>query len=307
MRPIIFTCPQTSFEVQQWLEDADDASDDKYEGVACLASIHMHLANRTRGKLLGEKRDRYQARRRSSPSSNPNPASAGMRSYRCRLVRRRCDQVEHPFDMQDDLPEKANVEGRHPDDHYIRGLRRSCKVVTGSGAPTTACFYTATTRGRPLPVGKKPASSVLDNSASDFWHLSEVHHGEPALQRGRFRMQSFALCVGSSSGSREEGIAVPEKQKAFVLEIDGKAIVAFRSADKREAMHMCCESWFIEELGSYRTNGKPLCGQQSRLIVRPASRAETLELQLAKRSQIIRGEYDGLVFAFLISIDATLH
>jgi hypothetical protein len=100
---------------------------------------------------------------------------------------------------------------------------------------------------------------------------------------------------------------VPEKQKVFVLEIDGKAIVAFRSADQPEAMRMCCESWFIEELGSYRTNGKPLCGRESRLIVRPANRAEVLELQLAKRSQIIRGEYDGVVFAFLISIDATLH
>ncbi|MFX9373919.1 hypothetical protein ABTO04_19560, partial [Acinetobacter baumannii] len=53
-KPIIFRCPSTSENVQHLLED-DDADDEDYEAVECLACAKIHFINKATGKLLGEK------------------------------------------------------------------------------------------------------------------------------------------------------------------------------------------------------------------------------------------------------------
>ena len=56
MANLIFTCPETSFKVQYWLDEEDDeAPDDAYEAVGCPACAKAHLLNRKTGKVLGEK------------------------------------------------------------------------------------------------------------------------------------------------------------------------------------------------------------------------------------------------------------
>jgi hypothetical protein len=56
MAHLVFKCPDTSFNVQHWIEDdEDDAPGNRYESVACLACTRVHFINRKTGKLLGEK------------------------------------------------------------------------------------------------------------------------------------------------------------------------------------------------------------------------------------------------------------
>ena len=52
MVPVIFTCPATSMNVQQWLVDEPNARDDEYEVITCPACAGLHLLNRKTGKLL---------------------------------------------------------------------------------------------------------------------------------------------------------------------------------------------------------------------------------------------------------------
>jgi hypothetical protein len=53
MRPLIFTCPTTLFEVQHWLDRDDDPTEDEYEGIVCSGCGRMHFLNRKTGNLLG--------------------------------------------------------------------------------------------------------------------------------------------------------------------------------------------------------------------------------------------------------------
>jgi hypothetical protein len=52
MAALIFTCPITRMRVQHWLTDDEDASEDDYEEITCLACAGMHFVNR-KGKVLG--------------------------------------------------------------------------------------------------------------------------------------------------------------------------------------------------------------------------------------------------------------
>jgi hypothetical protein len=55
MGAVIFTCPITNLSVQHWLDDDDDASENEFQGIACLACTRLHFINRKTGKLLGER------------------------------------------------------------------------------------------------------------------------------------------------------------------------------------------------------------------------------------------------------------
>jgi len=54
MAALIFKCPATSMNVQHWLDDDEDASDDEYEGVSCPACLRLHFVNRKTAKILGQ-------------------------------------------------------------------------------------------------------------------------------------------------------------------------------------------------------------------------------------------------------------
>jgi hypothetical protein len=54
MAPFIFKCPETSMNVQHWLDDDEDAPDDEYESVSCPACLRLHFVNRKTGKILGQ-------------------------------------------------------------------------------------------------------------------------------------------------------------------------------------------------------------------------------------------------------------
>jgi hypothetical protein len=53
MAHFIFRCPTTDINVQHWLDDDQDISENEYEGITCPACTRLHLINRKTGKLLG--------------------------------------------------------------------------------------------------------------------------------------------------------------------------------------------------------------------------------------------------------------
>ena len=54
MAAFLFTCPNTQFRVQHWLESDEDMSEDDYEGIVCQACAGLHFVNPKTGKVLGE-------------------------------------------------------------------------------------------------------------------------------------------------------------------------------------------------------------------------------------------------------------
>jgi hypothetical protein len=54
MTHVIFTCPTTGMDVQQWLEDGEDVTENEFELIACPACTKLHFLNRKTGKVLGQ-------------------------------------------------------------------------------------------------------------------------------------------------------------------------------------------------------------------------------------------------------------
>ena len=57
MAHFIFRCPTTDINVQHWLDEDQDISENEYEGIICPACTRLHLINRKTGKLLGEEEE----------------------------------------------------------------------------------------------------------------------------------------------------------------------------------------------------------------------------------------------------------
>jgi hypothetical protein len=97
------------------------------------------------------------------------------------------------------------------------------------------------------------------------------------------------------------------KEKGFVLETGGRALLAFRAGGIEQARSLCGEEWFVEELASYRSGGQPVWDGSTELKIRRASTSEAAEIQIALTAELVRKEYEGYVFAFLVPVDAALH
>jgi hypothetical protein len=95
-------------------------------------------------------------------------------------------------------------------------------------------------------------------------------------------------------------------EKGFVLEIGGRAVLAFRAANIDEARCFCAQDWFTQELASYRSCGIPIWNGIAGFSVRRANASEAAELQIALTTELARKEYEGYVFAFFVPIDAGL-
>jgi hypothetical protein len=97
------------------------------------------------------------------------------------------------------------------------------------------------------------------------------------------------------------------KEKGFVLETGGRAVLAFTAAGIEQARDLCAEDWFAEELASYRSGGQPVWDGSTELKVRRASPSEAAEIQIALTGELARKEYEGDLFVFLVPVDPALH
>jgi hypothetical protein len=94
------------------------------------------------------------------------------------------------------------------------------------------------------------------------------------------------------------------EQPCFVLEMDGRAVLAFLASDLNQARGLCSENWFITELASYRSYGLPVWDGTAEFTVRIANPAEAAKVQMALDNELVRREYEGHIFAFLLPVDA---
>ena len=103
--------------------------------------------------------------------------------------------------------------------------------------------------------------------------------------------------------SRRQNIS----EKGFVVETRGRTLLAFRAGGVEQARQLCSEDWFLEELASYRSGGRPIWDGCSELEIRRANATEAAEIQIALTGELARKEYEGYVFVFFVPVDAGLH
>jgi hypothetical protein len=94
------------------------------------------------------------------------------------------------------------------------------------------------------------------------------------------------------------------RQRAFVMEAGGRAVLAFSADSIRQATDFCAQEWFTAELGAYRSNGQPIWDGASELKIRGANAGEAAKLEAALETERARGEHNGYIFAFLVPVDA---
>jgi hypothetical protein len=96
------------------------------------------------------------------------------------------------------------------------------------------------------------------------------------------------------------------RDKGFVLETGGRALLAFQAGGMEQAKQLCAEDWFVEELASYRSSGRPIWDGSAELKIRRANPRESAEIQIALTGELARREYEGYVFVFFVPVDADL-
>jgi hypothetical protein len=94
-------------------------------------------------------------------------------------------------------------------------------------------------------------------------------------------------------------------KRAYVLEVGGHAVLVFPADDARQAADFCAQDWFTSELGVYNSGGQPIWDGKRELAIRCADLSEAAKLDIALGTELVRGEYDGYIFAFLVPVDAT--
>jgi hypothetical protein len=92
--------------------------------------------------------------------------------------------------------------------------------------------------------------------------------------------------------------------QSFVIESGGRAVLAFRASNMKEAKKLCSRDWFAQELASFRSRGEPIWDGQAKLTIRQATDLEHAEVEIAKAGEVARHEYEGYAFAFLVPLDA---
>jgi hypothetical protein len=94
------------------------------------------------------------------------------------------------------------------------------------------------------------------------------------------------------------------ENRAFVLEVGSRAILVLPADGAAKAADFCAQDWFKAELATYRSGGQSIWDGESALSIRYADPREAAQLDIALETELVRGEYDGYVFAFLVPIDA---
>jgi hypothetical protein len=88
--------------------------------------------------------------------------------------------------------------------------------------------------------------------------------------------------------------------RVFTLEVDGRPTLAFEASRTREAQEICKGEWLRDDLIVLSSGSVPICGDRSKLSVRPATDEEFViyeqAAEMAKPS-------DGMVLAYLIELD----
>ena len=88
--------------------------------------------------------------------------------------------------------------------------------------------------------------------------------------------------------------------RVFTLEVDGRAILAFKADNANQAKQLCKEAWLLEDLKVFTSNGAPLRTDQSQLSVRTATAEEAVMFGEAAE---VPNPSDDLLLAYLVELD----
>jgi len=80
--------------------------------------------------------------------------------------------------------------------------------------------------------------------------------------------------------------------KTHLLEIDGKAIAAFRAESAAEAWEFVNKEWFQDDLICFTSNGRPLWDEVSKLDVRAAEEWVCRRWEASRNEAIRDGDCD---------------
>ena len=96
----------------------------------------------------------------------------------------------------------------------------------------------------------------------------------------------------------------PNKQteRIFVIEADGRPLVAFEAFSRREADELRKEQWFQDELLTLRSNNEVIWNGIAPLAARNAKPNEIATFQNAKAATN-RRDVDGIFLAYLVPLD----
>jgi len=108
---------------------------------------------------------------------------------------------------------------------------------------------------------------------------------------------------GRSAARKSSRAAEAARQPCFVLEINQRPVLAFSARSLHSARTQVQEAWFVEELESMRSAGKPLLRPDDVRHVRLALPAEIAAVELGRGLDEVRGEDAKYGFAFLVPID----
>ena len=88
--------------------------------------------------------------------------------------------------------------------------------------------------------------------------------------------------------------------RVFTIEVDSRPPLAFEASRTREAQEICKGAWLRDDLIVLSSGGVPICSDQSKLSVRPATDDEVVIYEQA--SEVAKPS-DDMVLAYLIELD----
>jgi hypothetical protein len=88
--------------------------------------------------------------------------------------------------------------------------------------------------------------------------------------------------------------------RVFTLEVDDRPTLAFEANRTREAQKICNGAWLRDDLIALSSGGVPICGDRSKLSVRPATDEEVVIYEQAAEEA---KPSDDMVLAFLMELD----
>ena len=92
--------------------------------------------------------------------------------------------------------------------------------------------------------------------------------------------------------------------RVYVVETNGKPLLAFEAVSGREAAQLLKEGWFRDELLAVRSNTQQVWDGASGLRTRIGNDAEISEFR--RCASRVNKDSDGLFLAYLIPIDGTV-
>jgi len=108
---------------------------------------------------------------------------------------------------------------------------------------------------------------------------------------------------GKSASRKRDRAAEAARQPCFVLEVNQRPMLAFSARSLQSARRRVQEPWFVAELETMRSGGRPLLCSDDARQVRLALPAEIAAVELERGLDEARGEDAEYGFAFLVPID----